>query len=86
MGGVHSLDVNFIDEEDNREPWKRRQQTSTKLSGNLPEQLSITLSNLIYFEKSQLPSPLANRLIRLAANVHFVGSLGQIRKLQLLRC
>lgn len=27
----------------------------------------MTLANLIYFEKAQLPQPLANRLIRLAA-------------------
>ena len=67
MGDVHPLDVNFIDDEDYREPWKRRQPQSTKLSGDLPEQLTITLGNLVYFEKSQLPSPLANRLIRLAA-------------------
>ena len=33
----------------------------------MPESLKITLSNLIYFEKSQLPQALANRLIRLAA-------------------
>ena len=33
----------------------------------MPELLKITLSNLIYFEKSQLPQALANRLIRLAA-------------------
>ena len=67
MGGVHPLDVNFIDEEDYREPWKRRQPQGKKLSGVLPEKLTIALGNLVFFEKSQLPSPLANRLIRLAA-------------------
>jgi len=29
--------------------------------------LTVTLTNLIYFEQAQLPQPLANRLIRLAA-------------------
>ncbi len=33
----------------------------------MPEALTITLANLIYFEKSALPQSLANRLIRLAA-------------------
>jgi superfamily II DNA or RNA helicase len=65
--GVHPLDVTFIDEEDNKEPWKRRTNVSKKLPGPMPESLKITLSNLIYFEKSQLPQPLANRLIRVAA-------------------
>lgn len=33
----------------------------------MPEALTVTLANLVYFEKAQLPQPLANRLIRLAA-------------------
>lgn len=33
----------------------------------MPKSLTVTLSNLIYFEKAQLPQPLVNRLIRLAA-------------------
>jgi hypothetical protein len=33
----------------------------------MPKVLKVTLSNLIYFEKAQLPQALANRLIRLAA-------------------
>src|SRR5471032_80640 len=37
------------------------------LSGLMPESLSVTLANLIYFEKTKLPQPLLNRLIRLAA-------------------
>ncbi len=65
--GVHPLDVTFIDEEDNKEPWKRRTTASKKLPGSMPASLKITLSNLIYFEKSQVPQTLANRLIRLAA-------------------
>ena len=65
--GVHPLDVTFIDEEDNKEPWKRCPSVSKTLSGPMPEFVKIILSNLIYFEKSQLPQALANRLIRLAA-------------------
>jgi len=33
----------------------------------MPKSLTVTLANLIYFEKAKLPQPLANRLIRLAA-------------------
>ena len=66
-GGVHPLDVTFIDEEDLKEPWKKAPIASRKLTGPLPSVLIATLSNLIYFEKKALPQALANRLIRLAA-------------------
>jgi hypothetical protein len=66
-GGVHPLDVTFIDEEDLATPWKRSAPSSRKLSGPMPETLTVTLANQIYFEKAPLPQPLANRLIRLAA-------------------
>jgi hypothetical protein len=36
-------------------------------AGRMPKSLTVTLANLIYFEKAQLPQSLANRLIRLAA-------------------
>lgn len=66
-GGVHPLDVTFIDEEDLKEPWKRSAPASKKLTGVMPSSLTVTLGNLIYFEKELLPQALANRLIRLAA-------------------
>lgn len=66
-GGVHPLDVTFIDEEDNKEPWKQASATPKKLAGSMPKMLTVTLANLIYFDKAQLPQSLANRLIRLAA-------------------
>ncbi|MDO8812836.1 MAG: DEAD/DEAH box helicase family protein, partial [Gallionella sp.] len=66
-GGAHPLDVTFIDEEDMKEPWKRPVTVSKKLAGSMPKLLTVTLSNLIYFEKAELPQSLANRLIRLAA-------------------
>jgi superfamily II DNA or RNA helicase len=66
-GGVHPLDVTFIDEEDLAKPWKRESLLTQKLAGPMPKSLTVTLSNLIYFEKAQLPTALANRLIRLAA-------------------
>jgi superfamily II DNA or RNA helicase len=66
-GNAHPLDVTFIDEEDQKEPWKRSASVSKKLAGPMPKSLTVTLANLIYFEKAQLPQSLANRLIRLAA-------------------
>jgi hypothetical protein len=66
-GGVHPLDVTFIDDEDLATPWTRQSTASKKLTGSMPHSLTLTLANLIYFEKAQLSQPLANRLIRLAA-------------------
>ncbi|MGJ7918681.1 TOTE conflict system archaeo-eukaryotic primase domain-containing protein [Massilia sp. LXY-6] len=65
--GVHPLDVTFIDDEDLATPWKQESTSIKKLAEPMPQLLSVTLANLIYFEKSQLPQVLANRLIRLAA-------------------
>lgn len=65
--GSHPLDVTFVEEEDLREPWKRRATDDGRLKGAMPAVLDITLSNLVYFDKSQLPQVLANRLVRLAA-------------------
>lgn len=65
--GGHPLDVSFIAEEDESEPWRRPPRLPKNLPGPLPTALTVTLANLIYFEKAQLPQVLANRLIRLAA-------------------
>ena len=66
-GGVHPLDVTFIDDEDLATPWKREVISAKKLAGTMPRLLNVTLANQIYFEKTELPQALANRLIRLAA-------------------
>ena len=66
-GHAHPLDVSFIDDEDLSTPWKRVSGSAGKLAGPLPTALTVTLGNLIYFEKARLPQSLANRLIRLAA-------------------
>nr|WP_232516628.1 hypothetical protein [Thauera sp. K11] len=66
-GGAHPLDVTFIDDEDLATPWKRESTSTRQLQGPMPKSLTVTLANLVYFEKSQLPQALANRLIRLAA-------------------
>ncbi|MGU5772112.1 TOTE conflict system archaeo-eukaryotic primase domain-containing protein [Aeromonas allosaccharophila] len=66
-GSAHPLDVTFIDEEDLVIPWKRKQPSTNKLTGQMPVSVNVTLANLLYFEKERLPQSLANRLIRLAA-------------------
>lgn len=66
-GGVHPLDVTFIDEEDLATPWQPGSNSPKLPAGPIPKALTVTLANLIYFEKAHLPQALANRLIRLAA-------------------
>jgi hypothetical protein len=66
-GGIHPLDVTFIDDEDLASPWQHTGNLTKVLSGQMPKSLEITIANMIYFEKSKLPQSLANRLIRLAA-------------------
>jgi superfamily II DNA or RNA helicase len=66
-GGIHPLDVTFIDDEDLATPWKQTTSRTKKLAAPMPRSLTVTLANLIYFEKAQLPQALTNRLIRLAA-------------------
>ena len=66
-GGAPPLDVAFIAEEDEKEPWNRPRPTSKNVPGPLPKRLTFTQANQLFFAKAELPQPLANRLIRLAA-------------------
>ena len=64
--GVRSV---VIDETEN-EPWRltpSRKYKEPLVTGPLPEQLNLVISNQIYIEKDELPAPLRNRIIRLAA-------------------
>ena len=64
--GVRSV---VIDETEN-EPWRltpSRKYKEPPITGPLPEQLNLVISNQIYIEKDELPAPLRNRIIRLAA-------------------
>ncbi len=65
-GGGHPLDLAFIDAEDLATPWLTPPPVP-KISGPLPATLSLTLADLLYVERSRLPQPLLNRLIRLTA-------------------
>jgi superfamily II DNA or RNA helicase len=68
-GGRHPLDVAFdLDTEDeNRKPWQRSSSVPYTLSCDLPESLTLVLANQIFIAKADLPQPLTNRLVRLAA-------------------
>lgn len=65
-GKQNPLCVCVVEEEQEAEPWKKTSAPST-LSCPLPSALKVTIANLIYFEKSQLPQPLANQIVRIAA-------------------
>lgn len=66
-GGRHPLDVAFATEEENSKPWQRPSPVPARIAGPLPESLTLVLANQIFIAKADLPQPLANRLIRLAA-------------------
>lgn len=66
-GGSHPLDVTFIEDEDQHTPWLTQKPDRKKIPGPLPSILQVTLANMVYFQKDELPQALANRLIRLAA-------------------
>ncbi|MDO8588715.1 MAG: DEAD/DEAH box helicase, partial [Armatimonadota bacterium] len=66
-GGGHPLDVAFIAEEDESEPWKTKALSASRIPGPLPKSLKLVQANQIFIEKANLSQPLANRLIRLAA-------------------
>lgn len=65
-GGGHPLDLAFIEEEDLATPWQTPPPVS-KISEPLPASLTLTLADRLYVERSELPQPLLNRLIRFAA-------------------
>lgn len=65
--GHHPLDVAFVAEDEGGKPWQRQDSSTTPLSCELPSSLNVVSANQIFFAKSELPQPLANRLVRLAA-------------------
>jgi superfamily II DNA or RNA helicase len=66
-GGRHPLDVAFAAEEEGSKPWQRPSPVPARIAGPLPESLPLVVANQIFIAKADLPQPLANRLIRLAA-------------------
>ena len=63
----HPLDIAFVAEEEEQKPWQRSMQSFSRIPGPMPESLTLVLANQIFIAKADLPQPLANRLIRLAA-------------------
>lgn len=58
------------DLQDNQKPWDLKPSEafcSRPIKGVLPEEIKVTLANLIFIEKVNLPSSLINRIIRIAA-------------------
>lgn len=66
-GGTHPLDITFINDEDLAKPWQTIPSSANMLTGTMPNAVTVTLANMVYLEKAQLPQVLTNRLIRLAA-------------------
>lgn len=66
-GGGYPLDVAFAFHEEQERPWEPAQSSSIRIPGSLPASLTIVQADRIYFAKENLPQPLLNRLIRLAA-------------------
>ena len=68
-GEITGVRAVVLDETEN-EPWKltpSRKYKEPPITGPLPDQLNLVISNQIYIEKDGLPAPLRNRIIRLAA-------------------
>ena len=65
--GRDPLDVTAVVDDDELKPWHRTPVKTHKLACALPASVNVTLANQIYFNKSELPQPLVNKLIRLAA-------------------
>ena len=66
-GGRHPLGVADLTDDESGKPWQRTSEKTQKLTCPLPTSVSVTLANQVYFSKSELPQPLVNKLIRLAA-------------------
>ena len=67
-GGVHPLDVTFIDEEDLKQPWKRTAPTMGKLPGPMPAVLTVTISNFV-----KQRAKLSRRGVETASNNFHLG-------------
>ncbi len=67
IGNTHPLDVAFVEEEDEVDPWERKPARNGKLTGPMPESLELVISDRIYIAKEDVPNSLSNRIIRLAA-------------------
>jgi len=95
MGDLLGVRKSLELESENESPWELRPSETfciEPISGELPERITVIRSNLLFVEKSGLPSALINRVIRLAAfhNPDFYKSqamrLSTYNKPRLIHC
>jgi hypothetical protein len=69
-GRVIGVRLSLCDEDAEEDPWLvlvSREPQKHLIQETLPAKTKVTLANLVYVEKRDLPSPILNRLMRLAA-------------------
>lgn len=69
-GDLIGVRISLTDDDDPQDPWTlppSRKRLDRPIEGPLPERVQIVRANLLYVEKKGLPSPMLNRLLRLAA-------------------
>jgi hypothetical protein len=69
-GDLLGVRTSVTDDEERQDPWTlppSRKRLERLIPGPLPERVQIVRANLVYVEKSGLPSAMLNRLLRLAA-------------------
>lgn len=69
-GDLIGVRISLTDDDGAQDPWTlppSRKRLDRPIEGPLPERVQIVLANLLYVEKKGLPSPMLNRLLRLAA-------------------
>jgi len=65
--GMNPLDVSYTQEDEDHKPWHRKPHAQHPLPGKMPEYIETVLANGLYIRKKNIPGPLMNRIIRLAA-------------------
>ena len=69
-GQVMGVQLVMDDEEAENEPWKRppsRKKIERTIPGPFPEYIEVVRGNQVYVPKAELPEPMLNRILRLAA-------------------
>jgi superfamily II DNA or RNA helicase len=69
-GDLIGVRISLTDDDGEQDPWTlppSRKRLGRPIEGPLPERIQVVRANLLYVEKKGLPSPMLNRLLRLAA-------------------